>query len=302
MIRNSITAYDGKQISVVEWADVQNPIGIIQISHGMAEHAMRYDYFAKKMNEKGLIVVADDHRAHGYTDRETLGYSKGDIWEGTLQDIKSVCEYAKNKYSQQYERPLGVVLFGHSYGSFLTQAFIRRYPILLSGAIIGGSNYFAGAVLPLGRLLARIRMTFVGPSKPNYLLKKMSFDVYNKNFERGTFISSIESECEKYKEDDMCGFICSSNFYYCFFKGAQKLYKKQGESLKGFNVLLVAGDKDPVGNMGKGIEKLNEWYKQQGASVNCIIYNGVRHEYLNDTSRLQAITDIGAFACDYLRR
>ena len=91
MIRNFITGKDGKAISIVEWAEVENPIAILQVAHGMAEHAMRYDKFAKDMNAKGIIVVADDHRAHGKTDELTLGYAKGNIWEDTLSDMAILC-------------------------------------------------------------------------------------------------------------------------------------------------------------------------------------------------------------------
>lgn len=296
MIRNSVQATDGKQISVVVWDEVTSPVGILQISHGMAEHAMRYDSFAKEMNARGILVVADDHRAHGHTDRQTLGYSKGDIWELTLGDMSVVCDWAKDLFKQKYGKDLPLVLFGHSYGSFLTQAFIRRHANKLAGAVIGGSHYFVGPTIGFGKFAAKLGCTFKGEDKPNAFLKKMSFDVYNKKFSEGTFISSIVSECDKYKGDDMCGFVCSSNFYVNFFKGLAGLYKGEGNSLKDFKIQLVAGDQDPVGNMGKGVLQLNDWYKKQQALVECEIYKGVRHEYLNDTSRESAINLIESFA------
>lgn len=295
MIRNLITGNDGKAISIVEWAEVENPVCIMQISHGMAEHAMRYDGFARDMNAKGIIVVADDHRAHGKTDRNTLGYSKGDIWENTLCDMALLCDYAKQKYSALYNKELPVVLFGHSYGSFLSQAFIRRYNSKLAGVVLGGSNYFKGPIVGVGKLVAKLSCDFVGEEKPNNFLKKASFDVYNKNFKEGTFISSIVEQCEKYKGDPECGFVCSSNFYYNFFKGVSKLYKKEGDSLKDFNILLIAGDNDPVGNMGKGVTALEGWYNAQGAKVKKVLYAGVRHEYLNDTSASASREEIASF-------
>lgn len=296
MIRETIRAKDLKEVSIVIWEDVENPVGIMQISHGMAEHAMRYDSFAKKMNERGIIVVADDHRAHGHTDINTLGYSGGNIWENTLSDMACLCDYAKERYKEKLGRQLPVVLFGHSYGSFLTQAFIRRYAKKLSGAIIGGSHYFVGAAIPFGKVAAKLGCMFRGEEKPNNFIKKMSFDVYNKKFKEGTFISSIVSECDKYKEDSACGFVCSNNFYFYFFRGLSSLYKKEGNSLKDFKILLVAGQNDPVGNMGKGVLKLEQWYQKQGANVSCKIYEGVRHEYLNDTSREEVTNLMEEFA------
>jgi len=291
MTRNEFVAKDGKKISYLKWADVENPVAVIQISHGMVEHAGRYDIFAREMNKKGFIVVADDHRAHGVTDEKNLGYSDGDIWENTLSDIETLCELVKKEYG------LPVVLFGHSYGSFLSQAFIRRYSGL-SGAVIGGSNYFVGPTVGFGRFVAALGKTFKGADKPAYMLKKASFDAYDKKFDGGSFISSLPEECKRYEEDKFCNFVCSHNFYYSFFGGVKKLYKKGGVSLDGFPILLIAGADDPVGNMSKGVLKLEKWYKGQGADVKCVLYPKVRHEFLNDVSRADAFEKIAAFASD----
>ena len=285
MTRDNFIAKDGKTVSYVLWDDVKNPTGVIQISHGMAEHAMRYDLFARRMNENGFIVAADDHRAHGVTDQSTLGYSEGDIWENTLSDLRALSEMLMEKYR------LPLILFGHSYGSFLTQAYIRRYDGL-AGAVIGGSNYLAGASVSAGKFIAACGCKFKGKDKPGLLIKKMTFDVYDKKFPSGSFISSIDSECKRYESDPLCNFVCSNNFYYNFFKGAKKLYKGEGVSLEKFPILLVAGDCDPVGNMGKGVLKLEKWYKKQGANVKCKLYEGVRHEFLNDTSRDSVTAEI----------
>ena len=95
MTRNEFIAKDGKKISYLTWADVENPIGVIQVVHGMVEHAGRYDLFAREMNKRGFIVAADDHRAHGVTDESNLGYSEGNIWENTLSDLKQLNEILK---------------------------------------------------------------------------------------------------------------------------------------------------------------------------------------------------------------
>lgn len=289
MTRNEFYANDGKRISYLKWDNVENPVGVIQVSHGMVEHAGRYDLFAREMNKKGFIVVADDHRAHGVTDKDHLGYSEGDIWEKTLEDINKLFEIVRAEYR------MPVILVGHSYGSFLTQAYIRRY-YGHAGAVIGGSNYLAGPTVFFGRLVALWCKKFKGADKPAYLLKEKSFDAYDKKLGNGSFISSIPEECERYKQDEFCNFICSNNFYASFFNGARKLYDKNGSSLKGFPVLLLAGEDDPVGDMGKGVKKLEKWYKDHGADVSCVLYKGVRHEFLNDTSREDAFNRIADFA------
>ena len=51
---------------------------------------------------------------------------------------------------------------------------------------------------------------------------------------------------------------------------------------KDISVLLVSGAEDPVGNYGKGVREVEQKLKKQNIKVNCIIYEGTRHEILND--------------------
>ena len=92
---------DGKEVTVTEW-QAENPKALLQISHGMVEHAGRYNEFAEYMAKNGYTVFADDHRAHGETDKDTLGYSDGDIWENTLSDLHELTTYYKNKYNDNF--------------------------------------------------------------------------------------------------------------------------------------------------------------------------------------------------------
>ena len=299
MKRTEFLSHDGKKISLVVWDEVSVPKGVLQISHGMAEHAMRYDGFAKILNEHGFIVCADDHRAHGETDGETLGYSKGNIWENTLADLDLISKKLKHEYN------LPLALFGHSYGSFLTQAYIQRYAENLSAVIIGGSCRLKMSLVKTGKVVADVGCLFKGETAPAKLLAKMTFDDYNKKYSDGTtFISSIKSECERYKQDEKCDFICSYNFYRSFFGGAEKLYKKSSAARlnKDLPILLVAGDGDPVGYYGEGVKALAKFYKDSGVkSVDLKLYKGVRHEYLNDVAREQVISDVIKFLEENLK-
>ena len=68
---------EGKEIVYYKWdCESENPRVVVQISHGMTETALRYDYFARKLNDAGYIVYAHNHRGHGETaqGKENLGY------------------------------------------------------------------------------------------------------------------------------------------------------------------------------------------------------------------------------------
>ena len=216
------TSFDGKQIYVREWTDVERPCGVVQIAHGMEEHAGRYDRFARELNALGYAVVADDHRGHGDTDPDTLGYAPGDMFADTVEDMAGIAQRYHAKFAG-----VPYVLFGFSYGSFLTQAFIERHAGLLDGAVIAGSSKQKGGMVALGAAVAAIGCAFKGASAPAKLIDRLVFGGYDKKFDDREFLSTDAENNERYYADPFCGFKCSYNFYRSFFRGLKGLYTKE---------------------------------------------------------------------------
>lgn len=270
-------SFDGKKIFVHEWLDAENPKGFVQIVHGMTEHGARYDGFAKFLNAHGYLVAADDHRGHGYTDPDTLGYSEGEsMFFDTVKDEAALTDYYKAKYPD-----LKYFIFGFSYGSFLTQRYIADYGDKVDGAVIGGSNKKKDFEVYLGALVAGSG----NKKKPAKFIEEQSFGNYSKRFQDGEWLSNDAENNAAYHSDKFCGFTCSKKFYADFFKGLKSLYtKKYAAGLrKDLPVLLVSGADDPVGDMGKGVKKLFEYYKKAGMEkVEMTLFEGSRHEFLNE--------------------
>lgn len=62
-------------IHAMKWqSDEVEPVGILQLIHGMAEYVARYEEVAVHFAEKGFIVVGDDHLGHGDTAKEYGDY------------------------------------------------------------------------------------------------------------------------------------------------------------------------------------------------------------------------------------
>lgn len=57
-----LKSFDGKEIYLHIWDEAESPRAAVQIVHGMAEHAGRYDAFARHLNAHGFIVIADEVR------------------------------------------------------------------------------------------------------------------------------------------------------------------------------------------------------------------------------------------------
>ena len=297
--RFTLTTRDNTSINVNKWdVDVSTPSkGIVQISHGMAEWAYRYNAFAKSLNQAGYIVYANDHRGHGLTapKKEDIGYiPNNNGFECMVEDMRELNEFIKKEHPH-----LPIVLFGHSMGSFLSQRFIQLYGSNIQGLILSGSNGKQGSIINLGIMLAYIEMKVKGRKHKSALLNKLTFEGYNRAFapNRTIFVwlSRDDRQVDLYIEDPYCGGVFTSSFYYDFLKGLKLITKKRNLKTipKDLPIFIFSGSMDPVGFFGKGVENLVNMYKSVGVSnVSYKIYPGGRHEMLNELNRDEVIGDV----------
>lgn len=288
------TSHDGKEVQLYTWDEVDHPKATLKIAHGMAEHSARYDAFARFLNTHGYIVVMNDHRGHGLTaDKDSLGYEEGDMFGNNVGDQLAILDYCRNKYA------LPLYMMGHSYGSFVTQAVIERHPEV-NGYILCGSNYIKGPSFTACGVIARGMCRNRGGRYPAELIAKLSFGAYEKKFSgHNAWLNRDADEVAKYNSDESCGFTCSANFYRSFMEGVAKLYAKEQYSVIDVDtpILLIAGGDDPVGNYGKGVRKLEKFYSEKVGvrDVTAHIYDGARHEILNEINKAEVYDDVLAW-------
>lgn len=291
-------AFDNSNIRLYLWTRAKTPWAVLQIAHGMAEHALRYSHFAEYLNEQGILVMADDHRAFGQTvPPEENGVYDGDVFGDTLRDLLDIHHYAEELWPG-----LPKFFLGHSYGSFLGQAFIQQASSSLAGAVIMGSSYMKN---PLYTALAKVLIPFqtlLGYERPARLINYLAFASYDKAFGEGknAWLSRDREQVALYNEDPLCGNICSLGFYQSFFHFA-RLYTEEGLARipKELPLLLVSGDCDPV-NGGKGeasgVKKLYAFYRELGlVNAELKLYAGARHELLNELNRDEVYKDLLQF-------
>ncbi len=290
MTREIFTAADGKQLSLAVW-ECKKAKGVIQIAHGMAEHIERYDAFAQYLNENGYTVVGDDHRAHGETDPNALGLiGEGDLFEKSVSDEIEITKMLKERYG------LPVILFGHSYGSFLAQRYISLTTENLAAAVLCGSALMKGVTLGVGYLMAKGRLDKA--NEPGKIFAAMTFEGYDEKFKEGknAWLSRDKAEVDKYNADPKCGFTCSNGFYFYFFRGLRNIAKDKHETLdKNFKLLVTSGANDPVGGYGKLTSKLHARYVKLGLTATLKLYEGARHEILNEFDRDVVYADLLAY-------
>ena len=259
---------EGKEIKCYKWIPTRKAIGIIQIVHGMTEYALRYDYFAERLCEQGYMVYAHDHRGHGETagsDDERGYIADNEGFDILVEDAKELTDIIKKDNPD-----LPIIIFGHSMGSFVSQRYIELYGKEIDGLILSGTNGKPQLHTKLGILISGIEILLRGRKAKSKLMDKLSFGDFNSNFKPNRtnydWLCSVDEEVDKYIASSMCGFICSTSFYYDLIRGLWKIHKEKNLNSipKNLPILIFAGDKDPVGNFGKGIINLYECYKRLG--------------------------------------
>ena len=141
---------------------------------------------------------------------------------------------------------------------------------------------------------------FVKQKNPqNVQIKQQVTYLGIKQFEDGyksknRWLSVNEENVQSFDKDPLCGFICSFNFYYNLFCGLKPTFqlKRVKEITNPVPILLIAGDKDPVGSKGKGVKKLERFYRKGGQRVQCILYPNLRHEILNEKNPEKIYADV----------
>jgi alpha-beta hydrolase superfamily lysophospholipase len=140
-IQRSFVDEYGIEIVFYEWP-VSEPKAVIQISHGLGEHARRYDHLVLLLNSSGFSVYADDHRGHGQTGIRQLERNQiarfGNLGSGGMDaTYKQVAEFTRLIKDENPGIP--IVLIGHSWGSFIAQKIINTSSEMYDAVVLSGS-------------------------------------------------------------------------------------------------------------------------------------------------------------------
>lgn len=285
-----IASTDSKNnLNVIIWETEKEPIGVLQIVHGMAEYIDRYDNFAKYMTEQGFNVIGHDHLGHGHSvsDERDYGFfaeENGD--KIIIEDIHSVTQYAREKWEE-----LPNFILGHSMGSFCLRQYLTKYSNDVFGAIIMGTGWIPSAAALLGKTIATNTCKSKGSHTVNPLLIKLTLEPYNKPFAPARtncdWLSRDEKQVDLYVNDKLCGFDFTAGAYKDFFTILEKIAKNRQliGMRKSLPILITSGSVDPVGGK-KACEKLNAQYKRCGIDdVTLKLWENDRHEILNELDK-----------------
>ncbi len=278
------------------------PVGIVQICHGLAEHAARYKPFAEALADAGLHVFAHDHRGHGDTrapDAPPAVFALGGGGhDKVIDDVMSVRALAVAAHPG-----LPVILFGHSMGGLIALNTVLAHRDAYAGAAIWNANFSGGIAGRAAQLLLGFEAMRLGSDVPSRILPKLTFQAWAKTVKnRRTgfdWLSRIDAEVDAYIADPLCGWDASISMWQDVFRlvfaGADD---RRLEALRrDFSLHLAGGGCDPATAMGKAVRQLEaRLLAHNFTDFECRITGDGRHETLNDLGREVAIADVTGWA------
>jgi len=262
---------------------------VVQIAHGLAEHAGRYARMAEALNAAGYAVYANDHRGHGKTckDKADLGFfAERNGWRRCVDDL-----WMLNRHIATEHPGAPLVLLGHSMGATLAEQFIGDHGDALAGAVLCAPSGKPPLLAAIGRLIMRLERWRTGPRGHSKVVQSLTFEAFNKQFApcRTAFdwLSRDPAEVDKYVADPLCGFPATLQLWIDLFDGWAALSRPEHRARipKTLAIYIIAGSLDPVSAKTQQLQPMLATYKAAGLKVQHRFYPEARHELFNETNR-----------------
>lgn len=300
--RIGFLSHDSKtQIKALIWSprkETTSPKGIVQLIHGMAEYIDRYEGFASYLVSQGFIVCGHDQIGHGesVSTPDELGHmSPENGKEALVEDVHTLYKLVSSRYSQQ----TSYFMMGHSMGSFIARIYATRYGQNLQGVILSGTTHQSKSLVWFGDVLADVICKRKGSHSHSALLHRTATGAFNKTIENPRtpfdWISTDDVIVDEYTKDPLCGFEFSAGGYSVLVSliramTSSELARKIPPSLP---FCLLSGNKDSVGDNGKGVNKAADFLRSAGVqNVEVKLYSDMRHEIINEVGKQEVYEDI----------
>lgn len=287
---------NASRIHAFKWVPDSDPVGILLLVHGMAEHLGRYEAFAEYMCDRGFVVAGAEHLGHGGSvSQGPKGYfCKRDPATVVVRDVHRLKKMIQEEYPG-----LKIFIFGHSMGSLITRNYMTRYGTGIDGAIISGTLMMDKGRLAVMSIMVRLLMLFQGSKHPSALMSKRAFGSYNRRIEdpRTPFdwLTKDNEIIDRYMADPDCGFMFTLNGFLTLKELLVRLHDQSllGRIPKSLPVFFIYGSEDPCGDYAAAVRKVVQQYRELGiedVSEKC--YEGDRHELLNEYDKETVMGDI----------
>jgi alpha-beta hydrolase superfamily lysophospholipase len=271
--RSFIDKY-GIEIFFYEWP-ASEPKAVIQIAHGLGEHARRYDHMASILNRSGFSVYADDHRGHGHTGLRQLERNQirnlGNLGPGGMDaTYAQVADFTQLIKEENPGRP--IILIGHSWGSFIAQKIINRHSEIYDAVVLSGSALTIPGYLATGDF--------------NKVWKKLPGST-------GYEWLSRDIEIQRAFVADPLTFLAAALKVFGF-RNSLKMFGKPSKYVRSdLPILVQVGEADPIGGEYSNKALVAAYRKNSGIQdIELFVYHDARHEIYNELNKDQILLDL----------
>lgn len=301
--RFMISSESGQRLDARLWKPHGQVRAVVQFVHGMAEHAGRYEEFARVLNAAGIAVAGHTQLGHGAKAPVRGFFAARHGWDCLVADVRRLQGVVREQY-----RGVPYFLMGQGMGSLLVRCCLAQQTESLQGAILIGSCDCPDGKIRFGKALARMKCFFGGKRKPMEWMEQMDLRRFCKPFEpiRTEFdwLSRDAVQVERYLADEYCGFPLTGGGYRDLFRGIQRMKRPEilRRTPKEIPLLMLTGDHDPVGDMGRSVEKAAQAYRDAGCtSVEVRSYPDSRHDLLHEIDRAKVFRDVIIFVDEHCK-
>lgn len=275
---------------------------IVQVSHGLAEHAARYERLADFLAARSFHTYAHDHRGHGLTIAPDAPPGRFGTPQGrnkVIADVAAIHDLIRTEHPG-----LPIVVFGHSMGGLIALNHLQRHPNGIHAAAIWNANFaggMTGRIAQAALLWERLRL---GSDVPSRLLPRFTFHAWGKDRTWGKevpesttpfdWLSGDPQEVRKYIDDPLCGGDISVSLWLDLFGFIFHGIDERNFSgiARDLPISLAGGRDNPATEGGKAVRDFEGKLRRMGFS-NLVsrIYDDTRHEGLNGLNRDMIMED-----------
>ncbi|PJJ70765.1 alpha-beta hydrolase superfamily lysophospholipase [Diaminobutyricimonas aerilata] len=264
----------GVDIHFYEWR-VGKPRAIVQLSHGLGEHALRYAVLAQELVDAGYTVYANDQRGHGQTGLGQWGGDRTRLGKlgpgGTPAAAAVLTQFTALIRERNPDVP--IVLVGHSWGSLLAQITLTRHAGDYAAAVLSGTAYRMPGYMRAGNL--NKRHAHLGTTGAEWL--------------------SRDAEVAKAFLDDPLTFEADALRLFGIIDGL-RVYGRPGRMDADIPLLIMVGDDDYFGGVASSRRLAADYLRRSALSdVQVLVYPEARHEVFNETNRDEVVADLVAW-------
>ncbi len=284
-------------IHMVMWGPDEEVLGVIEIVHGVTEHIMRYEEMAYYLTNKGIAVVGIDLLGHGLSTNngmKKMYFGGVGSWDYVVSDVDTCLNNIKEIYPD-----IPVALLGFSLGSFVARTYLINKPDAVDAAILVGTGQNSNLEIRLAQSVVKSETKKYGDDVATDKIKDLTFNTYNKkitpNRTEYDWLCSSNEMLDDYIADPLRGGVMTVGLFREMLNGMAYTGDKNkiDKMNKNMPVLLLSGSKDPVGGMGKGVNKVCRLFKSCGIQdTELKIYDGLRHDILHEDIRYDIYEDI----------